>query len=72
VGRIKSNRICYLDGKRLNIKELAKTIPNEEWQKTPLLYKTSKKRKNGSKQYIASRIVDLKTSGRIKMVFARN
>lgn len=71
VGRIKSNRICYLDGKSLNVKELAQTIPDDEWQEMPLLYKTSKKRKPRATQYIASRTVDLKTLGEIKMVFVR-
>lgn len=71
VGRIKSNRICYLNGERLSVKELAKIIPDDEWKKTPLLYKTSKKHKSEKTQYIASRTVDLKTLGRIKMVFVR-
>ena len=71
VGRIKSNRICFLDEKSLNVKELAQTIPDDEWQETPLLYKTSKKRKPGATQYIASRTVNLKTLGEIKMVFVR-
>jgi len=71
VGRIKSNRICFLDGQPLNVREFARDIPDDEWQETPLVYKTSKKRNPESTQYIASRIVDLKTLGKIKMVFVK-
>jgi len=71
VGRIKSNRISFLDGQPLNVREFARTIPDNEWQEIPLVYKTSKKRNPESTQYIASRIVDLKTLGKIKMVFVK-
>jgi len=72
VGRIKSNRICFLEGESLNVRKLASTIPNDEWQEIPLIYKTSKKRNPHSTQYIASRIVDLKTLGKIKMIFVKD
>ena len=48
VGRIKSNRICFLAEKPLNVREFACTIPDEELQEVPLIYKTSKKRNPAS------------------------
>lgn len=69
---MKSNRICYNDGELLNIKELAKTTPEDEWQKTPLLYKTSSKWKKKKVQYIASKAVILKSLGKVKMVFVKS
>jgi len=71
VGRIKSNRICYLDGKRLNIKELAATIPDHEWLKMRSLYKNPPKNKKKSTQYIAAKPVYLQTLGNINMVFVK-
>lgn len=71
VGRIKSNRICHVNGTRVNVQEVAKAIPFHEWQETPVLYKTQKKRKSKKVQYVASRIVDLQSLGRIKMVFVK-
>jgi SRSO17 transposase len=71
VGRIKSNRVCFRDGMKLNVKQLARMIPDSEWSKERSLYKTHVNGKKQKYQYIASKMVDLKTLGVIKMVFVK-
>lgn len=72
VGRVKSNRICFdKDGNRQNIKEVARNIPDDCWQETESLYETALKKENKPTQYIASKTVNLKSLGTLKMVFIK-
>jgi len=72
VGRVKSNRICFdEDGNTQNIKEVARNIPEDCWQKTETLYETVLKEEDKSTQYIASKTVNLKSLGTLKMVFVK-
>ena len=72
VGRVKSNRICFdEDGNRQNIKKVARSIPDDCWQKTESLYETALKKENKPTQYIAAKKVNLKSLGSLKMVFVK-
>lgn len=73
VGRLKSNRVCYdNDGNRLSIKELGARIPDKDWQKKSSPYKTGENKDDRREQYIASKIVDLQSLGKLKVVFVRS
>jgi hypothetical protein len=71
IGRIKSNRICFVDGQKMSITEYARTIPENEWKEVPIPYKTNLKKNVPKTQFIAEKIVKLKSLGEIKMVFVR-
>jgi hypothetical protein len=72
VGRVKSNRICFdEDGNRQNIKEVARSIPDDCWQKTEPLYETALKKEDKTTQYIAAKTVKLQSLGTLKLVFVR-
>lgn len=71
VGRLKSNRICYENGVRLNLRELGKLIPDNLWRKARLPYPSSEKKDDGNLQYICCRSVELSGLGKIKVVFVK-
>ncbi len=72
VGRIKSNRICLAtDGTKSSIKELGATTPDKYWQKSTQVYETEEGKSEPREQYIASKIIHLRSLGKVRMVFVR-
>lgn len=72
VGRVKSNRVCYnAEGGRISIKELGASIPDKYWQKSTTVYETAEVQNQPREQYIVSKIIHLRTLGKVKMVFVR-